>query len=168
VLVAADTRSALARAAASLRAEIVTPGDEPDTAGRAVDSLSATAPAVLLVDDAERFRDTAAGDTLDAVLNRRADIALVLATCPDDLAVAFRGLTARAREARCGVLLDPGPGDGAAFGIRIARRRGVARPGRGFVVGDPQWGEPFAAGPMPIQIALPPPATSEHRPGLIG
>lgn len=120
----------------------------------------------LLVDDAERFTDTAAGDVMTDWLRRMsADHTAVIAGRSDDLHVSFRGLASEARRGETGLLLRPGPGDGDLLGIRplpnpLGGRSGGAvgtsalPPGRGVLVTDhtrDQW--PTGC---PVQVAMPP------------
>jgi S-DNA-T family DNA segregation ATPase FtsK/SpoIIIE len=112
-------------------------------------------PAVLLVDDCAAARDGPAEELLAGWTADRADLALVVAGRSDELTVTFRGLAAEVRAARCAVLLHPGPGDGELAGVRLPPRRAGGPPGRGLVIGDPAWGSPFGAAPVPVQVALP-------------
>ena len=147
LLVAAPDASPLTARARAARVSVLAPdGEFPGVP----DGTS-----ILLLDDAEAFLDSPGGDALTAWALRRPDAAVVLAGCSDELALSFRGIAAHVRKARCAVLLDPGPGDGALAGVRLSARRGSGPPGRGVVIGDPSWGAPFGAAPLPIQVAQP-------------
>ena len=153
VIAAAPPRSALCAVAdehgitvlgPSHDGSVVRDGEAPDT------------PSVVIIDDSEAFADSACGDLLadwarDCTSNR----AVVVAARSEDLAITFRGVAAEIRRSHCGVLLQPGPVDGELLGIRLPRVREAAPPGRGILVGDPAWGDAFAEGPIPIQVALP-------------
>jgi DNA segregation ATPase FtsK/SpoIIIE, S-DNA-T family len=129
-------------------------GLAPDAPVDAVDPALRDAELVL-VDDLEAFADTAVGDALTRWARDAPPGPVVCAAgrC-DALAVTFRGLGAELRQARCGVLLQPGPVDGELFGARLPRARPAVLPGRGVVFPDPAWGH--GAGPVPIQIAVSP------------
>ena len=59
---------------------------------------------------------------------------LIVAAQPGQAAVAVRGVLARLREGRCGLLLHPvGPGDGDALGVQLPARSG-GPPGRAVLV----------------------------------
>jgi S-DNA-T family DNA segregation ATPase FtsK/SpoIIIE len=149
VIAAAPARSVLGACAAEAGGRLVTPGCPGVGPPPGVRS-------VLLVDDSEQFLDTGVGEQLTEWT--RADtpeLAVVAAGVSDELAVTFRGVAAEVRRARCTVLLRPGPGDADLAGCPLPRRRSSGPPGRGLLVGDPAWGNEFAAGPLPIQIALP-------------
>jgi hypothetical protein len=105
---------------------------------------------VLLVDDAEQYRDTALGDALLAWV-RASTAGVVVAARSDVLAVSSRGLGAELRSARCGVLLQPGPLDTELFGARPVRHWAGEPPGRGLLVPDPAWR--LGREPIPIQVA---------------
>ena len=149
VVVAAPGRSPLATEATRRGAVVIAPDDtaqhRPD-AGRTL----------VLVDDSESFLDTAAGDWL-ATLARDAceGVAVVVAGRSDELPLTYRGVAAEVRRSRCTVLLQPGPADGELVGARLPRHRRHTVAGRGLLLGDPAWGSEFAAGLLPIQIAVP-------------
>ena len=148
VLLAAPRRSPLAAQGAG---GLITPDDEDCTV-----VTSAGGRTLLLVDDVEAFLDTPVGNALDALVRRSvAGLAVVVAGRSDELAVTYRGLCSEVRRARCALLLHPGPGDGELVGRRLLPSRSVMPPGRGVLVGDPAWGEAFATGPIPIQVAVP-------------
>jgi S-DNA-T family DNA segregation ATPase FtsK/SpoIIIE len=142
VLVAARRRSPLAQLA---RQQVLDPADEPGELPQR---------GLLLVDDAEEFTDTPVGAALLAWLHAGdPERCAVVAGRSDAMAVSFRGLTAELRQARCGVLLQPGPLDGELLGVSLPRTRVAELPGRGVLVPDPQWR--LGAVPLPIQVALP-------------
>jgi hypothetical protein len=59
---------------------------------------------------------------------------LLAGATPSEAALAFRGLLARLRAERCGLLTGAlGPGDGEAFGVRLASRP-AGPAGRGLLV----------------------------------
>ncbi|MEO8889795.1 MAG: FtsK/SpoIIIE domain-containing protein [Jatrophihabitantaceae bacterium] len=150
VVVAAPRRSPLAEAARQRGVRLVTPD------GTALDPLPGDTGVALLVDDCESFLDTAAGDALtDWIRAAATGSAVVAAGSSDELAVTFRGVAGQVRRSRCTVLLHPGPGDADLAGGSLPRRHSSDPPGRGLLIGDPAWGARFAAGPVPIQIALP-------------
>ncbi|HEY2299799.1 MAG TPA: FtsK/SpoIIIE domain-containing protein [Jatrophihabitans sp.] len=109
---------------------------------------------LLLVDDADLLADTSTGDAIDAWLAAEIPGRAIIATArADAVATSYRGLLARLRGARGGILLHPGPADGDLFGVTVPRRRAPQPPGRGVLVPDPAWG--LGAEPVPIQVALP-------------
>lgn len=125
ILVAAGYRSALLTHArtmgvATLSPEDTTFPDHPDIS-------------VVLVDDAEAFLDTAAGDLL-LQIHRQRDASMVVAARCDELAVSFRGLAAQIRKTRVGMLLNPSVADGDLLGLRLPRSRTPAPAGRGVLV----------------------------------
>jgi S-DNA-T family DNA segregation ATPase FtsK/SpoIIIE len=148
LVVAAPPRSPLATMARRAGYPVVEPRTE---------SVELPAAALLLVDDAEAFTDTAAGDALAAWLSEPAERTgcrcSVTAARADTLAVAMRGLLAEIKQARGGVLLQPGPLDGELFGLSVPRGRGTAPPGRGVLVPDPAWALGSAA--LPLQAVMP-------------
>ena len=99
---------------------------------------AATAPLVVLVDDAELVVE----GTLRAVLGdylsgcRDGEGALVLAGTTTDLQAGFRGVAAQARKGRTGLLLSPeGALDGDLLGVRLPRSLALPGPrGRGVLV----------------------------------
>jgi S-DNA-T family DNA segregation ATPase FtsK/SpoIIIE len=132
ILVAASRRSPLAHWAARHSVEMLRP--DVDSGGKQLRTVALFDGDLLVVDDAELFNDTPAGDALLAVLNRAA---AVVATCRvEDLMVSFRGLAAQLRRDRTGLLLQPGPADGELLGIRPSAHRAVAVPGRGLLITD--------------------------------
>ncbi len=108
------------------------------------------------MDDSEAFLDTPVGDVLTAAVRAApAGLAAVVAATSDDLALTYRGVAAEVRRSRCALVLQPGPGDGALVGQRVAQRHGPNLAGRGVLVADPAWAEHLAPGPLPIQVAVP-------------
>jgi S-DNA-T family DNA segregation ATPase FtsK/SpoIIIE len=149
VLIAAAPHSPLTRAATARGVAVLAP-DAPT-----FEPPRAAGPTVLLVDDADRFQDTPVGEAVTTWLRSASpQLAVVAAACTDEAALAFRGILAEVRRARCVLLLRPGPGDGDLAGIRLPRP-GRQPPGRGLLIGEPAWGERFADGPVPIQLAQP-------------
>jgi S-DNA-T family DNA segregation ATPase FtsK/SpoIIIE len=149
-VVAALPRSGLATTARQLSLPLVTPASSPP-------ATPPDAPTVLLVDDSEGFLDGPAGERLAAWLREDwAPLCAVVAGRSDELATSYRGLGAEVRRSRCGLLLRPGPVDGELLGVRLPRRPSTGPPGRGVVVGDPDWSPLFASGePVPVQVATP-------------
>jgi S-DNA-T family DNA segregation ATPase FtsK/SpoIIIE len=151
-VVAATARSPLVAQARACAVRVIDPDDEADAVG--------DPPAqrvLLLVDDSERFVDTAAGEQLTGwVRSTRAPVAAVVAGRAEDLATCYRGVAAEVRRSRCGLLLRPGPLDGELLGVRLPRQPATGPPGRGVLVGETAWGHVFADGePVPIQVARP-------------
>jgi DNA segregation ATPase FtsK/SpoIIIE, S-DNA-T family len=111
---------------------------------------------LVVVDDSEAFVDSPGGAALERLAAADPSrTTVVVAGRPDELALTYRGLAHDVRKARCAVLLQPRPADGEIVGMRLPHRRSLPTPGRGFLIGDPAWGEPFQRGPVPIQIAVP-------------
>jgi S-DNA-T family DNA segregation ATPase FtsK/SpoIIIE len=110
---------------------------------------------LVLIDDCEQIAGTPAEDQVLARLRTRPEATTVVAAgSTDGFAVAFRGLLAQLRRVGCGILLQPGPGDGELLGVGLPRQRRAQRPGRGLLVSDPGWGLPRT---LPLQVALPEP-----------
>lgn len=152
---AAPGRSALAGAAASRGVEVIAP-DDP--AGHV--PVPGVRPVLLLVDDSEAFLDTPVGDALaDLLRTTTAPLAAVVSGRSDELAVTYRGVASEVRRSRSGLLLQPGPGDGDLFGIRLPRGRSASVPGRGLLALDQPQLRPLAddAGTVHVQVALPNP-----------
>ena len=144
LMIAAPRRSPLAAAAHASGLPVL----DPTSARRDLDGE------VLLLDDAEAFVDTDAGDALARWLRaEELGRAAIVAGRSDALAVAFRGLGAVLRQCGAGVLLQPGPVDGELLGVDLPRARASAVPGRGVLVPDPAWGVGEAT--LPLQVALP-------------
>jgi S-DNA-T family DNA segregation ATPase FtsK/SpoIIIE len=148
VVVAAPQRSPLVDLAAEFSCQVVLPDDSANI------DLPTSGPAILLMDDSERFLDTPAGDALTSwVRDCPPGLAVVAGGRTADVALAYRGVAAEIRRARCALLLQPDTVDGELVGIRLRRSHGHAPPGRGVLVGDPAWGA--GADPIPIQVAVP-------------
>jgi S-DNA-T family DNA segregation ATPase FtsK/SpoIIIE len=97
--------------------------------------LSATARAVVVVDDADVFDD--GGTLVPLVHPGRPGLHVVAAGRADRLRGMFRHWTTEVRRARVGLLLRGEELDGDLFGVRIPRRPVVPwRPGRGWLVCD--------------------------------
>jgi S-DNA-T family DNA segregation ATPase FtsK/SpoIIIE len=143
--IAAPRDSPLVAAAARHAVPVITPDASP--------SGALPSAGLLLVDDAEQFTDTPAGDVLlEWVRSHESGGIAVVAARTDALAVGNRGLGAELRRARCGVLLQPGPLDGELLGVRLARPAPSDPPGRGVLVPDPAW--QVGREPVEIQIAF--------------
>jgi S-DNA-T family DNA segregation ATPase FtsK/SpoIIIE len=149
ISVAAPVRSPLAVAAERHGVRVLVPGDAADI-GEGLPHLE-----LLLIDDMEDFADTDLGDAF-ARCARAGPPGLIMCAAgrSETLAVAFRGLGAELRRARCGVLLQPGAVDGELFGVRLPRARMPQIPGRGLLFPDPAWA--IADAPLPIQLAVSP------------
>jgi S-DNA-T family DNA segregation ATPase FtsK/SpoIIIE len=153
VWVAAPRRSPLFDEASSCGARVIAP---EDPAPQVADSVAA--PCLLLVDDSEVFLDTPAGDVLADLLKAgTGNITAVVAGRNDELAVTYRGIASEVRRSRCGLLLQPAPGDGELLGVRLPRNRAVPIPGRGVLVLDQPALRSLAPGSdvLPVQVALP-------------
>ena len=146
VVVAAPECSPLAALARSHDCTVILPTSEPAGCGLPEG-------AVLVVDDGESFQGTAIGDLLARWERGRRPSAVVVAARSDTAAVAFRGLVAELRSARCGLLLSPTPADTALLDVALPRTDRHPRPGRGVLLGDRAWGLPS---PLSIQVALAP------------
>jgi S-DNA-T family DNA segregation ATPase FtsK/SpoIIIE len=151
-IVAATARSPLVAQARECAVRVIDPDDDPDAVG-----VPPAHRVLLLVDDSERFVETAAGERLTGWLRlERAPLAAIVAGRAEDLATCYRGIGAEVRRSRCGLLLRPGPLDGELLGVRLPRQPATGPPGRGVLVGEPAWGRTFADGePVPIQVARP-------------
>jgi S-DNA-T family DNA segregation ATPase FtsK/SpoIIIE len=121
--VAAAARSPLARWAAENHLPLIGPTDPPER-------IEAE---LLLVDDADRFTDTPAGDVLQDFIATAGGAVLVTART-SDLLGGFRGIGVAMRRHRTGLLLQPSPTDGEVLGIRSAYLLASAIPGRGVLV----------------------------------
>jgi S-DNA-T family DNA segregation ATPase FtsK/SpoIIIE len=152
VVVAAPARSPLRGMAERLGLAVIDPAASADGVG-----APPAQPTLLLVDDCESYLDQPAGDALDRWLrDPGAAVAAAVAGRTEDLATSYRGLGAQVRRTNCGLLLRPGPVDGELLGVRLPRRPSSGPPGRGVLVGDPQWGPLFEDGePIPLQVAIP-------------
>ncbi len=132
--------------------------DPTDQAGSVVREaevlLTAGRPVTLLIDDSELFVDSSVGDRLAALIRSSPPALDVFATGRvDDLALAFGGVAAEVRRARTGVLLQPGPGDGDLFGLRLPFHRALGPPGRGLLIAPDL--VPNCSPALPLQVARP-------------
>jgi S-DNA-T family DNA segregation ATPase FtsK/SpoIIIE len=73
----------------------------------------------------------------------------------EDLALAFGGVAAEMRRARTGVLLQPGPGDGDLFGLRLPFHRSPIPAGRGLLIAPDLIADPTGPAALPLQVAQP-------------
>ncbi|MCW2527245.1 MAG: cell division protein FtsK, partial [Pseudonocardiales bacterium] len=165
LVVAAGLRSPLHRWAEGRAVAVLTPSGQPsETDGKAnqpavmAELVAAETARVLLIDDCEQFNDTANGEQLAALI-RSAPIGLSVfaAGRSDELAATYRGIGVELRRTRTGLLLQPGPGDGDLFGLRLPFSRTTAPPGRGYLIAEELLRPIRAAGgdsAVPIQIAL--------------
>jgi S-DNA-T family DNA segregation ATPase FtsK/SpoIIIE len=112
--------------------------------------LAGLQPELLVVDDAEHFTDTVAGDQLQAWI-ASAETAVVVTAHSPDLLNSFRGLGAEMRRHRSGLLLQPSALDGELLGIRLPYLPASDLPGRGVLVTAETRNE--VAGHQPIQVA---------------
>ncbi len=140
VTVAAPTRSPLTAWAHVTGVALLRPGDM--AAGLEGD--------VVIVDDAEQFLDTPAGEDLIKLVSSD-DIAAIVTARSDDLLVSFRGLGVEMRRHRTGVLLQPSSVDGELLGVRLPRGTPYRGPGQGVLVTDLTRGTPD--GFTPLQLA---------------
>ena len=138
VLVAAGPRSPLAAAAAALAVPVIDPAGGSEQDGRIADALlQAGDPMCLLMDDSDLFAESSAGERLSALVRRSPPgLDVFVAGRTDDLAMAFRGVAADVKRARVGLLLQPGPGDGELFGVRLPYQRSVTPAGRGVLIAE--------------------------------
>jgi DNA segregation ATPase FtsK/SpoIIIE, S-DNA-T family len=152
VVVVTSRASALREVATATGAVLAGP-----QADQVVAAAKRSARRVFLVDDAESLLDTVVGDALaEVVVRDEVTDVVVVAARTDDLAVAYRGLLAVARRGRTGLLLQPGPTDGDAFGLRLPRTQTAATAGRGLLVGDLlKLCGVSTRGPLPVQVAIP-------------
>ena len=153
ILVAAPTRSELARFAYSAGVPVWNVDADPDLL-----TVASRERRVILVDDAEMFVDTAVGAALTDIVRRTgADQVVVVAARTDDLAVSYRGLQFEVQRGRTGLLLQPAAADGEVFGVRLKRSRTSVLPGRGLLVGNvPRLtGLAVPGGLIPVQVATP-------------
>jgi S-DNA-T family DNA segregation ATPase FtsK/SpoIIIE len=131
MLIAAPPRSPLAAWANRRGIDVLTPDSLPDAHG----SCAGFAGQVVLIDDAERFNDTASGDFLTEIAtSHRA--AVIAAARSEDVAMSFRGPAVAVRRHRTGLLLQPSPADGELLGVRAGLHRLAPVPGRGLLVTD--------------------------------
>jgi DNA segregation ATPase FtsK/SpoIIIE, S-DNA-T family len=105
---------------------------------------------LLLVEDAEQFTDTLAGEQLQAWIAATAT-AVVVTARTSDLLMSFRGIGVEMRRHRCGILLQPSAVDGELLGIRLPQLPASSIPGRGVLVtAETRSG---IGGYQPIQVA---------------
>jgi S-DNA-T family DNA segregation ATPase FtsK/SpoIIIE len=150
-VVAAPRRSPLGDTARTYGIAVIAPDADP-----AETPLARRERTLLLVDDSEAFLDTTVGDALSAAVRSASPgLAAVVAGRSDDLALTYRGVAAEVRRSHCALILQPGPADGDLVGRRLLTGRGPTTAGRGVLVGEHAWGEQFAGGPVPLQVALP-------------
>jgi DNA segregation ATPase FtsK/SpoIIIE, S-DNA-T family len=157
IVAAAGSRSPVI---AMTRAHDVTTLDPDDEAGLAIDEmqarLSAGQPVTLLIDDTELFGDGPVGERLAGLIRGAPSPLDVFATGRvDDLALTFGGVAAEMRRARTGLLLQPGPGDGDLFGLRLPFHRSQDPPGRGLLVAPDLITGPTGSAALPLQVAQP-------------
>jgi S-DNA-T family DNA segregation ATPase FtsK/SpoIIIE len=145
-VVAAPERSPLAEWAHRRGIEVLGPRTTHTDAGRADAQL-------IVIDDAEQFTDTVAGDQLTEWMSTQHGGGIVLcAARSEDLMISFRGLAVAVRRARTGLLLQPTAADGELLGLRLGpQRRGIPVPGRGLLVTDEH--RAIAPGGLPVQVA---------------
>jgi S-DNA-T family DNA segregation ATPase FtsK/SpoIIIE len=107
---------------------------------------------LLLIDDAETLQDTMLADVVTRMLERP-ELAVAATARSEELAIAFRGISAELRRSRTGLLLRPSVVDGELLGIHLPPSRQLALPGRGVLVTD----EVRRSNPegLPIQVLLP-------------
>jgi S-DNA-T family DNA segregation ATPase FtsK/SpoIIIE len=131
-----------------------------DDTGHAINEmeerLNAGQFATLLIDDTELFADGPVGERVTALV-RSAPSALDVfaAGRVEDLALAFGGVAAEMRRARTGVLLQPGPGDGDLFGLRLPFHRSPIPAGRGLLIAPDLIADPTGPAALPLQVAQP-------------
>ena len=156
VVAAGGARSALIVAARDRQVATLDPERGIDLARSGLeDRLDEGLPVTLLIDDTELFTDTAAGERLSALIHRAPPGLDVVATGRiDDPGLTYRGIAAEITRARTGVLLQPGPGDADLFGLRLAYRRLLGPPGRGFLVAPDLAMDWAGSGAVPVQLAL--------------
>jgi S-DNA-T family DNA segregation ATPase FtsK/SpoIIIE len=123
LVVAATTRSPLARWAVEHHVPTMGPTDSPEP-------IQAE---LLLVDDADQFTDTPAGDVVQDFI-ATANGAVLVTARTSDLLTGFRGIGVVMRRYRTGLLLQPSPVDGDVLGVRSAHLLADAIPGRGVLV----------------------------------
>ena len=157
VMIAAPRRSPLLDDGLALGVRVLAP--DAASSSTADELEQADGRGLILVDDSEAFLDTPAGKALCSLARRAGDgsLAIVVACRSDELALSYRGVATEARRSRSGVLLQPGPGDGDLFGVRLPRSRSTPVPGRGVLVcGQPQLRElADSTGSIAVQVALP-------------
>lgn len=131
MLVAAPPRSPLAAWANRRGIEVLTPDSLPGADA----ACAAFTGQLVLIDDAERFNDTASGSFLTEVASSHR-AAVIAAARSEDVALSFRGPAVAVRRHRSGLLLQPSPADGELLGVRAGLHRLAPVPGRGLLVTD--------------------------------
>ena len=161
VLVAAGPRSPLASAARALTVPCLDPTGGGCDAGAVDTLLTAGEPLCLLIDDCDLFTESPAGERLSSLVRQSpAGLDVFTAGRTDDLALTFRGVAADVKRSRMGLLLQPGPGDGELFGLRLPYQRAATPVGRGLLIAadllpPDRWVDEPSDGPVPIQVAQP-------------
>jgi S-DNA-T family DNA segregation ATPase FtsK/SpoIIIE len=107
---------------------------------------------LLLIDDAEQFSDTTAGEDLLKWVTEGVSPVVVTAQS-EDLLMSFRGIGSAMRRYRTGLLLQPSTVDGELLNTRLSGYRTAAVPGRGLLVTDDT--RATQAGFSPLQVAEP-------------
>ncbi len=155
VIAAGGSRSPVVALAREQHLAALDPADQSGSAVREVEGLLTDGrPVILLIDDSELFVDSSVGDRLAALIRSSPTALDVFATGRvDDLALAFGGVVAEVRRARTGVLLQPGPGDGELFGLRLPFHRALGPPGRGLLIAPDL--VPNGSPALPLQVARP-------------
>lgn len=153
ILIARQARSSGLRVfvAAPARSRLAAWADENHiSACRPEEPLDKFAAELLVIDDAEQFTDTAAGNTLQAWIARTAASVVATARTPDVL-TSFRGIGTDLRRYRSGLLLQPCAADGEIFGVRLPQLPSSGIAGRGVLVTRET--RDCVAGYEPIQVA---------------
>ncbi|MEO6701087.1 MAG: FtsK/SpoIIIE domain-containing protein [Jatrophihabitantaceae bacterium] len=145
ILIAAPARSPLSGWATSHACGLVEPGADP---GAEFGRFSGHQ--LIVIDDAEQFQDTPAGDYLLSLVARDPAPVIVSART-DDLLVSFRGLGVEVRRHRTGILLQPAPVDGELLGVRLGVHTPSQPVGRGLLITDRT--RQIAPDGLPIQVA---------------
>ncbi len=128
-----------------------------DRTSRDVDALSRCE--LILVDDVERFAESAIDDALTRLVGTVDGAPLVVAsTCNDLVPNSYRGPTAALLRCRRMILLNPSRADGELVGLRLPGFVGQAtNAGRGLLVGTFTQTARSARGedPLCVQVAVP-------------
>ena len=163
IVVAAANRSPMVAFARAHQLAVLT----PDAQGQGQEVLDlfpprsgSGEPTVVLVDDAELFLDSAAGDHLASLARSgRSGLGMFVTGRSDDLAMTFRGVAAEIKRARTGLLLQPGAADGDVLGVRLPFGRTVLPAGRAVLVAPGlmhlEDGSRPAHGHISVQLATP-------------
>jgi S-DNA-T family DNA segregation ATPase FtsK/SpoIIIE len=143
--------SPLASWATEIGAAHIDPLADPDDAASSRQACDFNG-RLLLIDDAETLQDTMLADVVTRMLVRPG-LAVAATARSEELAIAFRGISAELRRSRTGLLLQPTVVDGELLGIRLPPGRELALPGRAVLVTD----EVRRSNPegMPMQVLLP-------------